>query len=324
MPEEEAQDRSLIPLDRAPFTYKTAQAIARTEFVPKGLRGNVPAILAAIMTGRELGLGPMESLRSIDVIDGRPSPSAEWMVGRVFEAGHIIVATEQTAERCTVRGSRFVGPDGVTYDMEYTFTIEMAERAKLTGKSNWKHYPEAMLYWRAVAQLVRQFFPDVIRGIKHLPDELGDGEWLPPGYEADMAVPTGTPTLEEAQDDDIEEAEVIEAKPRFVWTPKPTGTADEFAISEVESLSREDLKNELLATVNDFGDWIDKTKPEVEENIRFIYRGMECLNIWIGENTMRDDLEAEGVQHLSEFKKAQLQAFARKAATKAVTALIKV
>lgn len=324
------EDRSLIPLDRAPFTYKTATAIARTEFVPKGLRGNVPAILAAIMTGRELGLGPMESLRSIDVIDGRPSPSAEWMVGRVFEAGHIVVATEQTATSCTVRGTRFMGPDGTTYEMEFTFTIEMAKRAGLTNKSNWKNYPEAMLYWRAVAQLVRQFFPDVIRGIKHLPEELGSAEWLPPGYEQDMTVPTGTPTLEESQDDDLDleeenvvhDAELIEASLADDWPPEPTGKEDELAIARVNLADgMDDLTMEVWAIVNNYEGWIDLKMESVEREVRFIHRGMERLGHWQGGNTLRESLRQAGHVHLSELKKDDLASFARNTVTKAMAVI---
>jgi hypothetical protein len=173
-----------VDVATAPFTWKTLHAIAGTEFVPKQLRNNPPAILAAILAGRELGMGPMEALRTIDMIDGKPSPSAEWMVGKVFEAGHVIVAVEQTDQSCTVEGIRF--SEGVELArMKFTFTLEMAKRAGLVGKSNWKNYPEAMLYWRAVSQLCRQFFPDVLKGLKYLPDELGSEEWIPPAVDTE-------------------------------------------------------------------------------------------------------------------------------------------
>lgn len=159
------------------FTWNTLRAISKTEFVPSALRNKPEAILACILTGRELGMGPMESLRTIDMIDGKPSPSSEWMVGKVLDAGHVLVADEQTSETCTVTGIRF--RDGTEQArMSFTFTMDMAKRANLAGKSNWKNYPEAMLYWRAVAQLCRQFFPDVLRGLRYLPDELGV-EWEP-------------------------------------------------------------------------------------------------------------------------------------------------
>lgn len=179
-PDERAASPALIPLDRAPFTFKTLQAVAGTEFVPAGLRNKPDAILACILTGRELGLSPMESLRSIDVIDGKPSPSAELMLRRIFEAGHLVVTVEQNDQTCTVKGMR--RENGVVVaEMEFTFNMAMARRAGLASKRNWQNYPEAMLFWRAVAQLARQLFPDVMGALSHLPEELGSEEWEPSG-----------------------------------------------------------------------------------------------------------------------------------------------
>lgn len=189
-----------LDLAGAPFTWKTLHAISKTEFVPNGLRGKPEAILACILTGRELGLGPMQSMQHIDVIDGKPSPSAEWMVGQVFEAGHAIAITEQTDKKCTVVGKRF--RDGkVIAEMPFTFTIEMAARAGLSGKTNWKHYPEAMLYWRATAQLCRQFFPDLLHGLRYLPEELG----------SESSLVALEPPLTVAEDATIIDTVVVEA-----------------------------------------------------------------------------------------------------------------
>lgn len=170
-------DKNELALIDAPFTYTTLQAIISTSFVPKGLRGDTMSALACILYGRELGLGPMQAMRYIDVIDGKPSPTGEYMVSRIFAAGHVIITETQTDESCTVLGHRY--SDGVLVaESSFTFTIEMAQRAGLTGKNNWKKYPEAMLYWRAVAQLARQFFPDVIGGLSHLAEELGSEDWV--------------------------------------------------------------------------------------------------------------------------------------------------
>ena len=129
---------ALLDVTQAPVTWKTLEAISRTDFVPKALKGNTHAILACVLAGRELGMGPMEALRTIDMIDGKPHPSAEWMVGRVFDAGHVIAAVEQTAEECTVEGTRYRDGD-VAATMRFTFTIDMAKRANLAAKTNWKN-----------------------------------------------------------------------------------------------------------------------------------------------------------------------------------------
>lgn len=169
-----------LALTDAPFTFRTLRAIADTEFVPADLRGDVNALLACILTGRELGIGPMESMRSIHIIDGRPTPSAEWMLSRIFEAGHLMWPLEQSATSVTVHAQRRDAAGQVLAEASFTFTIEMAKRANLTHKFNWKAYPEAMLYWRAVSQLARQMFPDVLHGIRYTLDEMGDGDWHRP------------------------------------------------------------------------------------------------------------------------------------------------
>lgn len=133
--------------------------IANTEFVPKGLRGNLPAILACVATGREIGIGDMAALRSIHIIDGKPTYSAELMVALVRRAGHSITGSSST-ESATVKGRRRDNGD----EIEVTWTLEDAKRAGLLNKQNWVKYPQSMLWARAVSQLCRELFPEVAQG----------------------------------------------------------------------------------------------------------------------------------------------------------------
>lgn len=331
-----------IPLDRAPFTFKTLQAIAKTEFVPRGLRGKPNAILAAILMGRELGLGPMESMRSISIIDGRPSPSAEWMVARIFEAGHVLEVVDQTAEICTVKGTRY-RDDKILTEMSYSFTIEMAKRAGLAGKDNWKHYPEAMLYWRAVAQLARQLFPDVLAGIKHTPEELvPDQVWdvygaIPEEEDLDPSEGEVTDeagnlieddTAEVADNEDIEELEIVEddeshedAHSPWAWRPKPTGDADAVAIARVRQYGDEaDLWADLLNTLATWEQWVGLTIPETQAELRFVFRAMEALGVWQQQDVMHHELRRLGHNHLSDLRKTDLTKFVKNTVTKAQVA----
>lgn len=149
---------------------KQLQYISSTEFVPKNLRGNLPAIIACVQTGRELGLGDMESLRSIYVVDGRPTLSAELMVRQVRRRGHSVQG-ESTPDYATATGKRNDNGDTMTV----TWTMEMAKRAGLAQKQNWKNYPEAMLWARAVSQLCRMLFGDCLAGVVYTMEELEDG-----------------------------------------------------------------------------------------------------------------------------------------------------
>lgn len=151
--------------------WRLANRVAATEFVPTQLRNRPEAVVAALLSGAERGLGPMESLRSIDVIEGKPSLSAEAKRALVLAAGHEIVIVESTAQKCTVLGRR-AGSDKTT---SFTWTIDRAKRAQLHNKVNWTRYPESMLLARASSELCNAVFPDITAGLattEILQDEL--------------------------------------------------------------------------------------------------------------------------------------------------------
>ena len=154
------------------LTTEQLSYIAGTEFVPQGLRGNKPAILACVMTGRALGLDDMSSLRLIHVVNGRPTFSAELMVQIVRRHGHSITGTVGDG-KATVTGKRADTGDEMTSE----WTIEMAQRAGLAGKQVWKSYPEAMLWARAVSQLCRMLFADCFAGGTYTPEEIPEADY---------------------------------------------------------------------------------------------------------------------------------------------------
>ena len=159
-------DAALFPLAETPVTYQTLRAIARTDFVPAALRGRPEAVLACVLYGRELGLGPMESLSSIDVIDGRPSPEAQLLARLIRTAGHTVEVLEASDTACRLRGTR--GDNGET--MEVGFSIDDARRVTTREKGavvalaetkRWREYPADMCWARAVSRLHRRLFPDI-------------------------------------------------------------------------------------------------------------------------------------------------------------------
>lgn len=146
--------------------------ISTTEFVPEAYRGNIPKIMACLAYGRELGIGDMEALQEINVIDGRPSMSANLMRKLVRSAGHSI-QFEYGEESVTVRGKRADNGD----EGAVTWTLAMAKRAGLLDKrgKSWERYPVQMLANRAVSWLCRDLFADCLRGLAYGPEELEQG-----------------------------------------------------------------------------------------------------------------------------------------------------
>ena len=145
---------------------RLAARIYSTPFVPKPLRGDPHSVLACILTGEELGLGPMQSLRMVNVTEGRPAASAELMRALVNRAGHRLSVVEATVERVTLHGQR----RDTGAEARVTWTMQDATRAKLTSNPAWGKYPRSMLLARATSELCRMLFADVIGGL-YTPEE---------------------------------------------------------------------------------------------------------------------------------------------------------
>jgi hypothetical protein len=149
--------------------YRLAQRIAPTSFVPKAMRGKPGEVLACFLHGHELGLPPITALRSIHVIDGTPTASAQLMRGLILQHGHILQWREVTSERVVLYGRRRdTGSDALV-----TWTMDDARRAKLVGKGNWATYPRAMLAARATSEIARLLFADLLHGLAYTPEEVG-------------------------------------------------------------------------------------------------------------------------------------------------------
>jgi hypothetical protein len=224
--------------------------IANTEFVPQGLRGNLPAILACVATGRALGIPDMTALRSIHVIDGKATFSAELMVMLSRQRGHSIQGSV-TEGAATVVGKRADNGD----TMEVTWTLAMADRAGLLNKSNWKKYPEAMLWARAVSQLCRELFADCFAGATYTTEELGaeytDETGAPPVDMSDPDIPFG----------DDAAPQLMPPQPKMISTAQRTrlftiagnNNVDETALRAIvlEATGQESTKNIPAGAVYD-------------------------------------------------------------------------
>jgi hypothetical protein len=145
---------------------RLANEIYDTPFIPDGLRGSAPAVAAAILSGREMGLGPMTSLANIDVIRGKPTQKPLLMRAMILSRGHKWEDVENNDTRAVVRGCR----KGESTWTTVTFTADQAKRAGLDlGK-----WPADKLYARASSRLAKHRFADVIMGMASA-DDAEDG-----------------------------------------------------------------------------------------------------------------------------------------------------
>ena len=149
--------------------YEMAKLLVASGLLPRGIQ-RPEAAFAIIAAGRELGLTAMQSLRSIHIIEGKPSLSAD-LVAALCKSRpdvclyfRLVESTDRVARYETHRR-------GEPEPTPMSFTIEQAQRAGVAGKDNWKKYPEAMLRARCITALARAVYPDLAMGV-YDPDEV--------------------------------------------------------------------------------------------------------------------------------------------------------
>lgn len=165
-------DPAGFDLATAPVTWRTLQAIAETELVPRDLRGRPAAILATVLYGRDLGLGPAEALAQIAIVEGRPQPSAELALRLYRQAGHRLTVEAADSKAVILVGER--GDTGeqlrVTYCLDDALRAGLIDRLDQDGRPvarsrnghrlPWEAHPQDLLWARAVTRLVRRLAPD--------------------------------------------------------------------------------------------------------------------------------------------------------------------
>ena len=170
-PQPRYRSDSLIPFaSEWDAMQQMAKVLVESGFLPEAL--NTPAkALTVLLAGRELGVPPMQAIRGIHVVKGRPSLSAELMLALAYQnIPGFKFKVEGNEQVCKITASR---PGGDPINL--SFSISDATRAGLTGGDNWKKYPAAMLRARCTSAILRIVAPDAIRGI-YTPDEIGASE----------------------------------------------------------------------------------------------------------------------------------------------------
>lgn len=199
---------------------ETASMLVATGFLPAAIKTAEQA-MAIILTGRELGIGTMAALNTINVIQGKPTVSPQLMLALIERSGQLgdiqIEQVDGGAISCTMKRKGRSPHSEIFGDAE-------AAAMQLSGKDNYKKQAQTMYRWRAVAACARVTFPDVILGL-YTPDEMGaevseDGELLPP---VESKPRNNTPALDpEAEKWKGEIAEsckaLNEGKDSIVWT----------------------------------------------------------------------------------------------------------
>lgn len=211
--------------------WRLAKVVIASQLAPRSVK-TPEAAMVMIMTGRELGLTAMQSLRSIHVVEGKPLLSADLMLALALRLPtcEMFVCTETTDTIASFVAKRRGQPE-----TRLSFTAEQAKNAGLSGKDNWKKYAAAMLRARAIAGLARLVFPDAFVGVYE------ENEIAPAQREEPRRVQTDVRPVDDSQ-----------PAPAIAAAPKTNTLADELRLvsEEMEAAKDAAALNFAAAKIN--------------------------------------------------------------------------
>lgn len=142
--------------------------VTATQLVPQAYRNKPTDAMVAIMYGRETaGLGPLVSLQSVAVINGKPAFFGDALPGIAFNK-RLIIDMEESFEGTPYEES-FAAVCVVTRPsgskVTQRFSVADAKKASLWGKQGpWSQFPKRMLQWRARSWAIRDAAPHLLFG----------------------------------------------------------------------------------------------------------------------------------------------------------------
>jgi hypothetical protein len=206
-----------VPLRSLDEAYRLSQNLSVAAMLPNDLRGKPADVLAMLLYGQELGLGPMQSIQSIYVVKGRPSLSAQLWRALALRAGHKIDATVEHNKKAAVTVTRVDDPKD-PYTAEYTIddaiqggrvTLKDGRpyaRSQKGERLTWETDTDSMLIARATTKALRFKCPEVALGFYSTDEaqEIADRE--DEVADAEVIIPQPAPA---PQDDDAVDAELV-------------------------------------------------------------------------------------------------------------------
>lgn len=175
---EQREQRRGLPVEKDLNTIKYyAEMVYNAGLLPDSLIGKstskdqiIAKVSVVMLKGYELDISPMQAIAEVGVINGIPVISGKLMLALIYRDVptaelHFV---QMDTQCCKILARRKPNHKFTPF----TYTIEEAISAGLLKTSwAWKSYPRQMLKWRAVANMARTIFPDVIMGC-YIPDEI--------------------------------------------------------------------------------------------------------------------------------------------------------
>lgn len=202
---------------------RQAKMFASSSLVPKEFQGNIANCAIGIGIAKRLGADPFMVLQNVDIIHGRPSFRATFLIAMVNSSGRFeplqfrMDGTEGTGDRSCIAWAKSKDDGTVLDGPKITLAMAKAEGWSTKAGSKWLTMPELMLRYRAAAFFARLYAPDITLGIL---------------------------TAEEAQDAAVRDVTPVSAKAGKLFIEKPKKVEEPKDIPEVPVYKAEIAKLE--------------------------------------------------------------------------------
>jgi hypothetical protein len=262
------EDLGLVSQEMLTAMLTMADRIVKSGLAPKGI-DTADKALVVILQGRELGMGVMQSLQDMYVVQGKIGMMTGSMAARYLDAGHRYFVLEKSAERCVVKfvlngGQEYV--ETITYQEAHDAHWDQQwnkEKSAWEPKATWAGRGRAtMLLNRTLSAGIRTIAPGVLRGARSV-DEVTD-----PGYEPETPSDVGGKVIEGEGHPVAERTDATGLEPPWMafgayyddWTLKPAERdlfakfREEYGLSDVDAkrLAGQALDTVPLAYFRDF------------------------------------------------------------------------
>lgn len=153
-----------------------------------------------IQIGRELGLGAAASLKAIQLVQGNPTFSANFIAGLIKRSRprYNYKIKELSKLKCVLEFYEDSADNKVGV---WEYTMDDAKAAGLASKDVWIKYPKSMLFARCVTAGARTFCPDLTAFPFYTAEELGGEVSTEDVLEDERVEKTFTPTSEVSIED---------------------------------------------------------------------------------------------------------------------------
>lgn len=174
------ENGQLMPRD-LDGVQRLANMMLATGMCPYGIE-NIPQAVLVIGEGLSLGIGPIQAMKNIMVVNNRTAIFGDLGVALIRQSGKCAgidvkfsdldesgQPTAKTVATCTMKR---VHAPGEIETMTRTYSVEDAKKAGLWEKKGsngkptpWITNPKRMLHWRAFWFCARDLFADVLKGM---------------------------------------------------------------------------------------------------------------------------------------------------------------